>query len=876
MNDDVIARLNEALAGRYLVEREHAFGGMATVYLAEDLKHHRKVAIKVLRSELAMVLGRDRFVREIEIAAKLQHPHILPLYDSGDAGGLLYYVMPFVEGDSLRHLLEREHQLPFERAAQITREVAQALEFAHSRGIVHRDIKPENILFSDGVAVVADFGIAQAVAEAGGSRLTQTGFSLGTPTYMSPEQGTGAAIDGRSDVYSLACVTFEMLTGEPPYAGASALALLARHSSDPIPNVGTLRAAVPRRVESILKKALAKVPGDRYPSVMTFASEFGGAVTGPVPTVEDATRSAGRRRILGLVTALLVLVGAGAAWYASRRPPAPARAPKIAILPFSHIGAPEDRFIADGLTEEIRSRVAGISGLVVIAGSSTGQYDGNVRIKDLARDLGVDYVVIGSVQTQRGAQGAEQLRVRPRLVRAGNEEELWHPTLDGSLTPGELFRVQADIAEQIASALGVSLLSPERRDLAARPTANSASYEAFLRGNVAVARRYAETSARTAIESYQAAVGADSNFALAYAKLAEAEVFYYYFHDRNRERLGRARVAIDRAMTLDSTLVEAHVARGYLAWWGDLDQTRALEELNEVRTRQPSNSDALWIIANILRRNGRWSEGMAALRRAGELDPRSQSYALDLATSSMAIRRFDDADRYLSRALTLAPDWAPAILTKSLLLVAWKGDVAASRQVVAEARARNGVSVGELLKYMVRRHPQHVFILGGDIQDSLDAMKAGTMLEAGPLMLAKAYSFTNRGNLSRARAYFDSARVVFEGLVKVSPGEADFHAMLGVAYAALGHREESIHEGIEGMKLLPVEKEALGGIFPITARIRIALINGETDTAFKYIAALIQIPSPLSKALLKVEPMFAALRSDPRFEALIRGTENTL
>src|SRR5436853_94582 len=262
---DLLLRLQAALVERYAIERELGQGGMALVFLARDLKHRRAVAIKVLRPELAIAVGAERFLGEIETVAALAHPHILPLYDSGEAAGFLYYVMPYVEGESLRERLTREKQLPLEDALRIAGEVATALSYAHSRGVVHRDIKPENILLEAGEGVVGDFGIARAITAAGGERLTQTGVTVGTPGYMSPEQAAGEReLDGRSDVYSLACVLYEMLAGNPPFLGASARAILARQSLDPVPRLRTVRETVPEEFERAVVKALAKAPADRF------------------------------------------------------------------------------------------------------------------------------------------------------------------------------------------------------------------------------------------------------------------------------------------------------------------------------------------------------------------------------------------------------------------------------------------------------------------------------------------------------------------------------------------------------------------------------------------------------------------------------------
>jgi Tol biopolymer transport system component len=311
---ELLERLSAALAGRYAIERELGRGGMAVVYLAEDLRHHRRVAVKVLLPDLAATLGGERFLREIETTAQLTHPHILPLLDSGEANGALYYVMPFVEGESLRDRLEREKRLPVNDAVQIAREAADALSYAHSHGVIHRDIKPENILLESGHAVVADFGIARAVSAAGGTRLTETGISVGTPAYMSPEQAAGGQeLDGRSDVYSLGCVLYEMLSGETPYTGPTPLAILAKKLSEPLPRVSLAQQNVAASLEAVLTKVLASTPDDRFATAGEFAAALGGERFKPLVTAD-----ARRRRRRFAVGGLVVLVAAGAFTLLSR------------------------------------------------------------------------------------------------------------------------------------------------------------------------------------------------------------------------------------------------------------------------------------------------------------------------------------------------------------------------------------------------------------------------------------------------------------------------------------------------------------------------------------------------------------------------------
>ena len=309
--------LASALADRYRVERELGAGGMAMVYLAEDVRHHRKVALKVLHPELSAVLGPERFLKEIELTASLQHPHILPLFDSGSAGALLYYVMPYVDGESLRGRLTRERQLGIDEAVRITREVASALDYAHRHGVIHRDVKPENILLHDGAALVADFGIALAVAHASGERITQSGFSLGTPQYMAPEQAMAErTIDARADIYALGVVLYEMLSGEPPFTGPTAQAVVARVMTDRPRPLAAARETIPPHVESAVMTALAKLPADRFPSAAAFAAALASPFAKPAPA---GSASVGARRRVGWrdaapIAAAAVAVGAAFGW----------------------------------------------------------------------------------------------------------------------------------------------------------------------------------------------------------------------------------------------------------------------------------------------------------------------------------------------------------------------------------------------------------------------------------------------------------------------------------------------------------------------------------------------------------------------------------
>ena len=492
--------LRAALAGRYTLERELGRGGMATVFLATDAKHKRPVALKVLHPELAQTLGPERFQREIETAARLQHPHILTVHDSGEAAGQLWFTMPFVEGESLRDRLRRERQLPFDDALRIASEAARALDYAHQHGIVHRDIKPENIMLTgDGSTLVADFGIARALG--GSDGLTQTGFTVGTPAYMSPEQAAGdPRLDARTDVYSLGCVLYEMLAGEPPWTGPTVQALIAKRLSEPPPSVRRTRPAVPESVDQAIRKALAPVAADRFATAAEFARALTppGAttpapivVTAPATTSSPATpgefRRGGKRRFPVAATSLGLgfLLGLGLLFGWLRRhgegqPDATGGAKLLAVLPFENLGSAEDEYFADGVTDEIRGKLAALPGLRVTASRSAAEYKKSTKdLATIARELGVDYLLVGKVRWEKSGDKS-RVRVSPELIQVSTGSTRWQQPFDANLT--DVFQVQADVAGQVAQALDVALGSGAKETLAERPTANLAAYDAYLKG----------------------------------------------------------------------------------------------------------------------------------------------------------------------------------------------------------------------------------------------------------------------------------------------------------------------------------------------------------------------------------------------------------
>ena len=451
------ARLSAALTGRYRVDRELGAGGMATVFLARDLRHERDVAIKVLREGLAQSLGRERFVREIRLAAKLNHPHILPLYDSGEAGAFLYFVMPVMRGQTLRDRLQKERRLPVDDAVRIAAAVADALDYAHRHDTVHRDIKPENILIHEGHAIVADFGIGKALVAAAETSAanTQIGVTVGTPAYMSPEQAAGETVDGRSDLFALGCVLYEMLTGEPAFAAATPSAMIAKRFSWAPPLVTTVRADVPAPTAQTVARLLSRNAAERPPTGAHVVAELGPARATPIAVTPPADRRIDAADV---------------------KP--------IAVLPFANVSAdPDNEFFSDGLTEEIITDLSGVAGLRLISRNSSMQLKGILRpLRELGHELGVRYLLTGSVRKAGSA-----LRITAQLVDAASDTPLWAEKYSGTMD--DVFDVQERVSRAIVGALRVTLTAHEDARLGARRIRDPRAFELYLQARDEM-RRY--------------------------------------------------------------------------------------------------------------------------------------------------------------------------------------------------------------------------------------------------------------------------------------------------------------------------------------------------------------------------------------------------
>ena len=612
MSAELLARLRSALPERYTIERELGRGGMATVWLGEDRKFPRAVAIKVLHPELATILGVERFLREIQIAAGLNHPLLVPLFDSDEAGGLLYYIMPYVEGETLRRRLEREPQLPIAEALRIAGDVAEALSYAHSRGVVHRDIKPENIMCSAGRALVTDFGIARAVRAASLEPFTDPRLALGTPAYMSPEQvGKDGEIDGRSDLYGLGCVLYEMLTGSPPFTGATAQAVLARQLADrPLP-IRSARPTVPAAVERAVLKVLEKVPADRFAT----AGEFAAALRAQDVVAVDLDDHG-----------------------------------SIAVLPFVNLSSePEFEYFGEGIADGIITALGRVPGLHVAARTSSFAFRGKgFDVTEVGAKLKVGTVLEGSVR-----KDPTHLRVSAQLINVADGFPRWSERYDRPAT--DIWAIQDEIAKAIADRLAVSFESRAMTRLVTPATDSLDAYHLYLKGRHYVTQR--GLGLKKAAGCFEQALALDPDYALAHAGLAEAYTLLVQYGLATAAALGpKAHGAAARALALAPDLAEAHCALGALCFVVDWDWPRAARHLRRAIELNPRYDAAQsWLAYYLVFIEGQFEEGIAIGRRAAEFDPLAPLPAMQLGMTLMGTGRWEEAIPPLERAAGLAP-----------------------------------------------------------------------------------------------------------------------------------------------------------------------------------------------------------------------------
>ncbi len=938
-----VAQVKKALAGRYQIERVLGEGGMATVYLAQDQKHNRKVAVKVMRPELAATLGADRFLREVQVAAQLNHPHILPMHDSGEADGLLYYVMPYVEGETLKEYVAKQGQLSVSETMRLGREVAEALAYAHTRGIIHRDIKPGNILLQSGHALVADFGIARALGDEG-EVLTKTGLAVGTPQYMAPEQATGEReVDGRADIYALGAVMYEMMAGEPPFTGPNARAIITRSLTEEPRSLITSRAGLPAGVNSAVMKALAKSPSDRYANAGEMVAALDRAIegsrsgtsevpvsAGPAPLQVWGLFALGCMGMLALVSALIrqwnlpswtfglalgllwigamvlmitgkvearrrsgsvthplwrwftwrfatiggvaaLLLWAGIATALAFSGPGgggvvAARGSHLAILPFENQGPAEDAYFADGIADEVRGKLARVSGITVIASSSASQYKETTKTpQEIARELGADYLLVGKVRWAGAVGTARRVQVVPELVDGRTGATTWSQSYDTDVT--DVFTVQSQIATRVASALGAQLGSQDERQLAERPTANVAAYDLYLKGK-ALTSVDAGTM-RQAAGYFEQAVALDSTFVDAWAGLARALSRVYSNGSRDPVVAARAREAMERSISLDPNAAAGYMAAARYYGTVEPDPAKAAAAIERALRVAPNDADVLAIASGVDLREGHIDAAAIKLERARELDPRSANTLASMQQVYVFQRRYPEAVDAGQAAMALVPGDINLVEWQAMGYLA-QGKLPDAREVVRSAIDRGNPA------------PAVAAFFGGyqEVSWALEPADRDLLFRLTPAAFDNdrawwgqtlAIAHWQQGNLAQAKAYADSSLPFTAAQLAASPNDGQTIALHALMLAYAGRKAEAVAEAQRAMTKTG-QRDYSNLSYNQVLLIRTLLAVGEREKAIDELGLLLQMPYLYTPAWLKIDPTFNSLRGNARFEKLVKGS----
>jgi eukaryotic-like serine/threonine-protein kinase len=873
-----LTSLEQSLSGRYAFERELGRGATSVVWLVRDEKHDRRVALKISKPEIAEAVGPDRFQREVRTAARLQHPHIATVYDSGNDDGVLWFSMPYVEsGITLREHITAAAPLSIDETIRLAREIGQALQFAHDHGVLHRDIKPENVLLTaDGSALVTDFGLAQ-VTDDHDARLTETGLALGTPAYMSPEQVRGAGdLDARSDQYSLACTIYELLAGKRPFEGGKGLAFVARRLLEAAPDIRTSRNDVPADMAAALMRAMSIDPDERYVSVREFLGALtglqssGGRVVTAPRGFAAATITAPVKRPLfnprglvlgavGLVAALTVVFSVMRAGRRSSEQSASGVARvAIAVLPFESGTDSASSYFADGLTSEIRTRLASLGELRVMASASSNQYRASTKsIAEIGKELGVTHLLTGKVLASLDSAGARRLRVSPELVDVRTKSSVWSSSYQAALT--DVFSVQGDIAQRVAAAMGVALGATAKAALTSLPTRNMAAYDAFLRAEAISQQRSVRDppTLRRALTAYLEAARLDSTFLLAWARGVNVGSTLWFNRPPDAALKDTLRMMVERAVRLDARSPATLSAMGDYQLLVAQDQEQALAALQSGLRAAPDDPALLQSVSTINRTVGRWAESRAQLERLVTIDPRSTSAWISLGRTLMWTRDYAAAKAAYLRALELTPGSLGARQNLAMVWLA-QGRLDSARAVI---RATPSTVSREALVAFFGTYWDLAWAL-----DDADQKLLLTLLpdafdgDVGNWGLVLAQTYHARGDVARARVYADSAQRAILARRDQAPDDWQQRLLRGLALAYAGRKAEAIEEGERAVALKPLARDGNFGAYALFTLARIYGLVGETERAHAAISKVVSVPMYASREWVRIDPAFVSLR----------------
>ncbi len=872
---DLRDQLQTTLGDSLTLEAELGGGGMSRVFVAHERSLGRKVVVKVLPPELSQAVSIDRFRREIQLAAQLQHPHIVPLLSAGESDGLPFFTMPYVRGESLRARLAKAGELPLSETIRILREVASALAYAHEAGIVHRDIKPENILISGGSAVVTDFGVAKALSASAdtGAVLTSHGIALGTPAYMSPEQATAdPTVDARADIYSLGVVAYEMLAGVAPFTGRSPQATLAAHATEVPEPITRRRPTIPSHLAALVMKCLEKHAADRPQSAADVMRELDALNTpsgGTTPAALPARKSHRMRQFLiGAAVAIALIT---LAVYASNRVQKAAlqkrdATPALAVLPFENVGKKDAQEFADGMTEEITNRLASLHGLRVIGRQSAKSYAGSTKTpQEIADELGVKYVLTGTVRWDKAPDGKDLVRVSPALLRGDDATQLWAEAYQTVLSG--FFDVQSKVATEVAKALNLTLLAPEKAAIDAKPTSNREAYSLYQRARYILDNTFQVAPVRDATVLLEKATNADPKFVLAWSYLVVAHTEQYWFGgDPTQQRLKKARAALEKAVALDPDIADVHLAHGVYLYQGERKYEDALTEFELARSLRPSDPNVPLYLGAIRRRQGKWNEAIDNYLKAVDLDPRSGGNLLDLSATLAFVNRYHDAETYLDQGMTIAPAEPDGPRQKAFIAIAARGNV--PEAIEHMRNAVRAVQPQSSLTSLMLGNPWPA-VENPELRDLLVKARYSPDLTRGFFYRGKAEVMVYLGDIPRARTYADSAIAALDKDAQNVAEPSNVYMDLAVVHSIRGDRRATFDALAFAEQALPASLDAFVAADRENTRITVLTNLGDYEAAISQMEKRVDIPGGVSRNYLRLNPRFSLMRANPRFQRLI-------
>ncbi len=874
--------------GHYQIVDRLGKGGMGEVFVAEDTKLHRRVALKVLPEKFASSASRrERFEREARAVAALDHPNIVTIFSVEEMDGVHFITMQLLEGELLSERIPPKGLEPSE-LLDIALPLADALTAAHAKGITHRDIKPKNILITrDGTVKVLDFGLAkleaieasETEAELETLELTQPGVIMGTASYMSPEQLQGEPIDSRTDIFSLGVVLYEMATGRRPFRGRTPIAVASSILKDKPKPLRELRKELPTELGRIIGQCLEVKAGKRYQSAAQLRADLdavgrrldtGSTLLNLGRRLERGERPPLRTLIAGSLAALALV--AGLVWtFASgsgRRAVVDSGPKKIVVLPLENLGPESEEYFAAGLTDEITSRLASVSGLRVTSRTSAMQYRGDrPSVEEIGRDLGVDYILAGTVRWSGLDRDDSQVRITPKLVRVADDTQIWAEPYTFEID--DVFSVQTQIAESVVARLGATIRETERASLRERPTENIEAYQAYLEGLYKVQRPdYTLDNLRSAVEDFERAVKLDPDFATAWGELAvtHASIDFYWL-DPSRERRAEAERAVGRAQEIAPDASSTQLALANYLYMIDRDYEAALDQLALAERDRSLEVEVLKTRGYVLRRQGSWPEALEALERALELNPVDATAASEVAETHEVVRNFGQALRYYAKSTALDP--AQTYSYYSAARAHWL-----SGAPLTEARSRleqmpdTTEAVAPLLFWFWQE------IYEGRNEAALERLADSSLEQLEywdgfwPRALLEAQAHRLAGRQAEALEAFETARGVLEAEVALKPWDPRRQSALGLAYAGLGMADPAVEAARRATEIYPLSKDAYSGTI---AHLELALVLtmvGDLDGAFVELERLLSIPASVTVALLELDPRWQPVRDDPRFAGL--------